>query len=263
VAKYQVRGKSSSPATAAGNSTTATPSTAQNAGGPAPGVLLGISGGWLVAVAPWVFGGSLGFLLATIMRLLPVHWGALVFFSILGVGASFFVKEGSFRKWGRRAFGVVIILHILSAWVAPDAPKSVEGLQPGTSILTPSPAQEEQVAPLSPNPPPEAPIYRERISQIPGKRIVLTKSKTINLPPGQKDICFSWLGYNTNGDRVNQQLTLGGVEFSTQGSNCFPVEMEGEVEVKFLNPPQTEVDTYKIIKGKGGQGEYPFIKLPQ
>jgi hypothetical protein len=126
-----------------------------------------------------------------------------------------------------------------------------------------SAGQQEQGGSSSTTPTPEAPIARERIAKIPGKVIVLTKSKTITLPPGQKDICFSWLGYNTNGDRVNQQLTIGGVQFSTQGSNCFPVEMEGEVEVKFLNPPQTEVDTYKIIREKGGQGEYPFIKLPK
>jgi hypothetical protein len=124
-----------------------------------------------------------------------------------------------------------------------------------------SAGQQEQGGSSSTTPTPEAQIARERIAQIPGKVFVLTKSKTITLPPGQKDICFSWLGYNTNGDRVNQQLTIGGVQFSTQGSNCFPVEMEGEVEVKFLNPPQTEVDTYKIIREKGGQGEYPFIKL--
>lgn len=119
-------------------------------------------------------------------------------------------------------------------------------------------AGQEQVEP-SPTPTNEAPIARERIAQIPGKVIVLTKSKTITLPPGQKDICFSWLGDSTG--RWNQSLEIGNQTFSTQGSNCFPVTQEGSVEVKFINPPQTEVDTYQFAKKQiGGQGEYPFIK---
>jgi hypothetical protein len=171
--------------------------------------------------------------------------------------------QGVMKLWTVLSIAGIIALMLATRF----APGLIQSLDYSNSSVPPpteqSAGQQEQV--VSPSPPPtsEAPIARERIAQIPGKVIVLTKSKTINLPPGQKDICFSWLGYNTNGDRVNQQLTIGGVQFSTQGSNCFPVEMEGEVEVKFLNPPQTEVDTYKIIRAKGGQGEYPFIKLPK
>jgi len=123
-----------------------------------------------------------------------------------------------------------------------------------------SAGQQEQGGSSSTTPTPEAPIARERIAQIPGKVIVLTKSKTITLPPGQKDICFSWLGDSTG--RWNQSLEIGDQTFSTQGSDCFPVTQEGSVEVKFINPTQTEVDTYQFAKNqKEGQGEYPFIKL--
>lgn len=245
MAKYQVRGKSSSPATAAGNSTTATPSTAQNAGGPAPGVLLGISGGWLVAVAPWVFGGSLGFLLATIMRLLPVHWGALVFFSILGVGASFFVKEGSFRKWGRRAFGVVIILHILSAWVAPDAPKSVEGLQPGTSILTPSPAQEEQVAPPSPTPEVwDSTQFSDRGG------IILDKPSQEIFIPLDSELCISELIDPDTGGNLLQRVTVGTDEYNTRMSQCWDIS-PGKISILVGHPEGAVIeDEYKRFGGK-------------
>jgi hypothetical protein len=175
---------------------------------------------------------------------------ALGVISLIG----FFASSGKQKRISAFLLGSSLLLGIISFSVlSPYSPPSTEQ----------SAGQQEQGGSSSTTPTPEAPIARERIAQIPGKVIVLTKSKTITLPPGQKDICFSWLGYNTNGDRVNQQLTIGGVQFSTQGSNCFPVEMEGEVEVKFLNPPQTEVDTYKIIREKGGQGEYPFIKLPK
>ena len=213
--------------------------------------------GWMVASAPWAFWGSLIILTSLALRWIPFNWGLMLFFALLGGGASLLLKKSKTISFFRWMSGGIILTTILSAWFFPQLPAAVESYQPGVS------SPQEQVASPSPPPTSEAPIARERIAQIPGKVIVLTKSKTINLPPGQKDICFSWLGYNTNGDRVNQQLTIGGVQFSTQGSNCFPVEMEGEVEVKFLNPPQTEVDTYKIIREKGGQGEYPFIKLPK
>jgi hypothetical protein len=174
---------------------------------------------------------------------------------ILGIISliGFFASTGNQRKISGALLALSIFLGIVT----------FSGYN--SSPLNPTPTeqsarQQEQAGSSSPTPTPEAPIARERIAQIPGKVIVLTKSKTITLPPGQKDICFSWLGDSTG--YWNQSLEIGNQTYTTQGSDCFPVTQEGSVEVKFINPPQTEVDTYQFAKNqKEGQGEYPFIKL--
>jgi|GEM_PF-1144346 hypothetical protein len=217
----------------------------------------GSSGKNSVNIPAWIMPIGIAYLIIRGLFIIGRNYITIFYWVIIAILAFFAIL--SFWNGKNRWLSLVLIVAIgCIIWFNQAHIDSFK--QQSTSPTEQSARQEQVNQSPSPIPTPEAPIARERIAQIPGKVIVLTKSKTITLPPGQKDICFSWLGDSTG--RWNQSLEIGNQTFSTQGSNCFPVTQEGSVEVKFINPPQTEVDTYQFVKKQiGGQGEYPFIKL--
>ena len=240
----------SSPATASGS--TGANSTPSPASASAPG--------WMVASAPWAFWGSLIILTSLALRWIPFNWGLMLFFAILGGGASLLLKKSKTISFFRWMAGGIILTTILSAWFFPQLPAAVESYQPGVS------SPQEQVA--SPSPPPEE-IPSTGIVVVSGKKITLTGDGTYSVPMGRKSLCLTNLGMKDGSQYVVQDVTVAGVEYIFSGTECksLPYELEGDVIIDFFpgkdhGTPRGFKKLYKYWKSQpGGQAEWPVIRI--
>ncbi|MGA1050623.1 MAG: hypothetical protein ACO3TG_03945 [Minisyncoccia bacterium] len=223
------------PAAAPANSGGKTPNSQKSV---SPGILLGISGGWLVA-RMFLLGGSLW-----ILEIIAVIIAAGIAHSKGGKGQKVTAK-------------IIIILAVLNFFI-PGFNSWVKGIR--DNQLNPSPpeqsTQQEQVAPA----PVEEEVDKRAILPVSKKYILLKRNGQYKVSPGKYKVCISWLGDKTG--YYNQGVKLNNEEFIATGSSCVQKEINTEfINVEFINPPQIEVDTYLMMRNsKGGQGVYPFVE---
>ncbi len=239
---------SSSTTSSSNSSKTSSPSSPAPAGkgkgvslpsGTFPHLLLGVSGGWLLA-RMLLFGGAL----------LPLEIIAI----LIGAGVSHFT--GGNKPLSKLVMGVALLNFF------------IPGLNPGVKQIREAqlnpPAPIEQVAPPVEEPPPST----ERVV-VSGKKITLTGDGNYSVPKGRKSLCFTHLGLVDGSTRVPQELTLNGESFSTLGTKCFPLkeELEGNLQVDFFS--EQDYGAPEKVKGiyaywntqPGGQSEWPVIRL--
>lgn len=210
--------------------------------GTSPNLLLGLSGGWLLA-RMLLFGGAL----------LPLEIIAI----LIGAGVSHF---GGNKPLSKLVMGVALLNFF------------IPGLNPGVkqireAQLNPPPTEQsagqEQVNPSpSPTPTPRA-THRVVAS---GEVIVLDGDKAITIPEGRKSLCFSYLGIP--GDKmVNQEVKIGEEIFSEMGTVCEDIShLSGGFSVVLFpddNWSSQQIrDFYAYWRDQpGGQGEFPIIRI--
>jgi hypothetical protein len=221
---------------------------------------------WVTWWAPRVFWGSFLIMILIMMRWIPFNWGWMVFFAILGGGASLFIKKNKLVGFFRWVAAGILIVTMLSAWFAPDLPKAVEGYEPGTA--TPSPAPQEQVATPSTIPTPEAPRSTRTFEGDGIKRVTLEDDGEFQIPAGDGDLhlLIPNLGKKDGSEAKSVYLTISGVEYIAMGSEEFrlPQELKGKtVKVDFFPGKKTNVKKlYSFWKNEpGGQADKPVIVL--
>jgi hypothetical protein len=219
--------------------TTQTTSSTASINTAVPGILLGMGGSWLVA-RMFLFGGAL-WLLEIV---------AIVVIS--GVAHS---KGGKGQKVTAKIIIGLAVLNLFipgfNSWV-----KEIRDNQLNPSPPEQSTYQQEQVPPA----PVEEEIDKRAILPRTNTPIYIKKSGQYKVKPGKYRLCFSWLGDETG--YYNQGLRIDNEEFISNGLNCFQKNISSNIiNVEFINPPQTEVDTYIMTRNKkGGQGLYPFLE---
>lgn len=236
-----------SPASAAGNSKTASSNKAsQNSGAPVPGVLLGLSGGWLVARI-FLFGGSL--------------W-LLEIIAMVAMAGFSHSKGGKVQKRVATAIIAVALLNLFVPGINPWI-KSLRESQLHPPPPTEQSAGQEQVNP-SPSPTPTPRATHRVIAS--GEVIVLDRNKAITIPEGRKSLCFSYLGIP--GDKmVNQKVKIGEEIFSEMGTVCKDIShLSGNLPIVIFpddNWSSQQVrDFYAYWRDQpGGQGEFPIIRI--
>jgi hypothetical protein len=260
------------------------------------------SGWWLVGLVLIVGGGlilyrisgaSVGITQLDFLKKIPGNKSWLVY-GLVALSTLYYVLLGfGVFKWEWVQFNVLIMLLIiaLSAILAgsKDIPSSLQGViklwallsiagilalmiairfAPGlidsldyshSSTPPEQSTQQEQLAPA----PVEEDIDKRAILPRTNNPIYLTQSGQYKVKPGKYRLCFSWLGDETG--YYNQGLRIDNEEFISNGLNCFPKNISSNlVNVEFINPPQTEVDTYMMTRNKkGGQGLYPFLETTE
>lgn len=215
-----------------------------------PGILLGISGGWLVA-RMFLLGGSLW-----ILEIIAVIIAA-------GIAHS---KGGKGQKVTSK---IIIILAVLNFFI-PGFNSWVKGIR--DNQLNPSPpeqsTQQEQVAPA----PVEETISTERVV-VSGRKITLTGDGTYTVPTGRKSLCFTAMG-KTDGSEISDQtveIEYKGekLRYSSLGSKCliFPDNIVGKIKVDFFpgkswGEEPVLSNMYKRYRTMpGGQGDWPVIRI--
>ncbi len=243
----------SNPSSTTSSGTSSTPSTpsspapAGNSGSgmkipsASPGLLLGLSGGWLLA-RMFLFGGALW----------PIEAIAIL------------VADGFAYTQGGKGQKKLALLIMALAGINLFFPGFNQGVKNVRETQINPPAPIEQVAP----PIEEAPPSTERIV-VSGKKITLTGDGTYSVPKGKKSLCFTNLGMKDGSSNKSQYLTINGVEYISLGTEChdLPENLEGKVVIDFF--PDKEYGTpegvrklYAYWKSQpGGQSELPIIRL--
>jgi len=186
----------------------------------------------------------------------------MVFFAILGGGASLFIKKNKLVGFFRWIATGILIVTMLSAWFAPNLPQAVESYQPGTSVT--SPAQEEQVAPtpVEEMPSTERVVVARRKIQLIGDGEHMIP---VNFTDNNKYICFLNLGMENGDARKSQFLTINGVEYSSLGEGCYKIKenLSGKFNIKFFpNPEFGNLSLYEYWRNQpGGKGILPYIAI--
>ena len=236
-----------SPAPASGNSTASSKKASQNAVSPGPGVLLGISGGWLIA-RMFLFGGSL--------------W-LLEIIAIATMAGFAHSKGGKGQKKFAKAIIGFAILNLLfpglNSWI-----KGFRESQLNPPTTEQSAEQPQQVAPA----PVEEIPSTERVV-VAGRKITLTGDGTYTIPAGKKSLCFTHLGIKDGSTRVPQELSMNGEIFNTLGTKCFELreDLSGVIIVDFFpekdyGSPSNIVKVYNYWRSQpGGQAEWPIIRI--
>ena len=238
--------KKASTSTSTTSSPSSSPAPAGNSGSgmkipsASPGVLLGVSGGWLLA-RMLLFGGAL----------LPLEIIAI----LIGAGVSHFT--GGNKLLSKLVMGIALLNFFFP------------GLNPGVKQIREAqlnpPAPVEQEAPA---PPVEEPPSTERVV-ISGKKITLTGDGNYSIPKGRKSLCFTNLGMKDGSSNTSQYMTLNGKEYISLGTEChdLPEDLEGKVIVDFFpgkeyGTPEGVKKLYAYWKSQpGGQSELPIIRL--
>ena len=219
-----------SPAPASGNSKTASSNKAsQNSGAPVPGVLLGLSGGWLVA-RMFFFGGTL--------------W--LIEIIAISVAAGFVYPKGG--KVQKRFATAIIAVALLNLFVPGINPR-IKSLR--ESQLNPPPpteqsvGQEEQVAPPSPTPEVwDSTQFSDRGG------IILDKPSQEIFIPLDSELCISELIDPDTGGNLLQRVTVGTDEYNTRMSQCWDIS-PGKISILVGHPEGAVIeDEYKRFGGK-------------
>jgi hypothetical protein len=208
-----------------------------------PGVLLGVSGGWLLA-RMFLFGGALW----------PIEAIAIL------VADGFAYAQGG--KGQKKLALLIMVLAGINLFF-PGFNQGVKDVRE-TQINPPAPIEQEAPAPPVEEPPPST-----EKAVISGEKITLTGDGTYSVPKGRKSLCFTHLGLVDGSTRVPQELTLNGKSFSTLGTKCFPLkeELEGNLQVDFFSEqdygaPGKVKGIYAYWKTQpGGQSEWPVIRL--
>lgn len=235
----------SSPAPASGSNTASSKTVLQSTG--SPGVLLGLSGGWLVA-RMFFFGGTL--------------W--LIEIIAISVAAGFvYPKGGKVQKRFATAIIAVALLNLfvpgLNPWI-----KGLRDSQLNPPTIEQSADQPQQVSPA----PVEETPSTERVV-VAGRKITLTGDGTYTIPAGRKSLCFTHLGIHDGSTRVPQEIKIGDEIFNTLGTKCFSLreELSGKIEVDFF-PNREYGDIKNVIKvynywrnQPNGQSEWPVIRI--
>jgi hypothetical protein len=129
------------------------------------------------------------------------------------------------------------------------------------SVTPPSNVQKDQKPQAAPAETGEA-LHKEPILPLTSSPTHLKKTGTYNVGVGNHRLCFSWLGDNSGWH--GQLITIDGVEYKAGGGGgaCYKLVTQNDViVVKFIFPPQLEMDTYDLVsRERGGQGIYPFIE---
>lgn len=194
--------------------------------------------GWMVASAPWAFWGSLIILTSLALRWIPFNWGLMLFFAILGGGASLLLKKSKTISFFRWMAGGIILTTILSAWFFPQLPAAVESYQPGV------PSPQEQVA--SPSPPPE--VWDSTQFSDRGGIVLDKPSQEISIA-SDSELCISELIDPDTGGNLLQRVTVGTYEYNTRMSNCWDL-VPGNVSILVGHPDGAEVgNEYKKFRG--------------
>jgi hypothetical protein len=175
----------------------------------------------------------------------------------ISVAAGFVYPKGG--KVQKRFATAIIVVALLNLFVTGLNPW-IKGLR--DSQLNPPTTEKSAEHPqqVSPAPVEEEIISKEPILPRTNNPTILKKSGEYNIPKGKYRLCFSWLGHD-NG-YVNQGLKIGEQEFASTESKCLLVDIiSDKTNIDFINPYQTDMDTYEIIsKQPGGQGVYPFLE---
>lgn len=207
-----------------------------------PGLLLGLSGGWLLA-RMFFFGGALG----------PIEASAIL------IADGFAYKNGG---KGQKKLAALIIGFTALNLVFPGIIPWIRGFREA-QINPPAPV--EQVAP----PPVEEPPPSTERVVVSGKKITLTGDGTYSIPKGRKSLCFTNLGMKDGSSNTSQYMTLNGKEYISLGTEChdLPEDLEGKVIVDFFpgkeyGTPEGVRKLYAYWKSQpGGQSELPIIRL--
>jgi hypothetical protein len=231
------------PASSGGASSASTAS--KNSGN--SGVLLGISGGLLIA-RMFLFGGAL--------------W--LLEIIVIVITAGFAHSKGG--KGQKVTAKIIILLAVLNLFI-PGFNSWVKGIR--DNQLNPSPpeqsAQQEQVAPA----PLEETISTERVV-VSGRKITLTGDGTYSdIPLGIKSLCFSHWGIKDGSTNVPQQISINGEIFNALGKKCFALDenLSGKIIVDFFpnldyGEPEKVKNIYNYWRSQpGGQAEWPIIRI--
>lgn len=234
--------RSTSPAPAMGNST-ATPSASSGGGSAQKGK----------SIPSWIIPLGIAYLvirgLFIIWRnyITPLDWIAIVLISFFAI----------LNFWNGKNRWLSLVLIVAVGCIIWFNQAHIDSFKPKTPTTEQSAEQPQQVAP--------APVEEEIISKEPilprtNNPTILKKSGEYNIPKGKYRLCFSWLGHD-NG-YVNQGLKIGEQEFASTESKCLLVDIiSDKTNIDFINPYQTDMDTYEIIsKQPGGQGVYPFLE---
>lgn len=231
---------SPSPTPASGSTGANSSPASQNTGGPAPGVLLGLSGGWLIA-RMFFFGGTL--------------W--LIEIIAIATMAGFAHSKGGKgqKKFAKAIIGFAILNLLfpgLNSWI-----KGFRESQLNPPTTEQSAGQEQITQSLTPSPNPD---WRRETLPSSNKAIVIERSGTIVLPEGKKRLFFSHMGDET-GD-LSPVITIAGKDYSAKGAGDFllPEEVKGKVKVNFNGWDDKSypggLDAYQYYKAKK-----PFIEL--
>lgn len=233
---------SSSPAPATSGGTASANTASKNSGN--SGILLGVSGGWLVA-RMFLFGGALWLLEITAI--------------VITAGVAH--KNGN--KGQKKIAWIIIALTVLNLFI-PGFNSWVKGIR--DNQLNPSPPeqstkQQEQAAPA----PVEETISTERVV-VSGRKITLTGDGTYTVPSGKKSLCFENLGMKDGSSKKSQYLTINGIEYSALGTEChsLPDDLKGKTFVELFNgkPRDRVKKIYDYWKSQpGGQSEWPIIRI--
>jgi hypothetical protein len=227
---------SPAPAPASSGGTPTTSKSSKNSGN--SGILLGISGGWLVA-RMFLFGGALWLL------------------EIIAIVITAGVAHSKGGKGQKVTAKIIIGLAVLNLFI-PGFNSWVKGIRDNqlNTNTEQSSQQQEQAAPA----PVEEELDKRAILPRTNNPRYLTKSGQYEVKPGKYRLCLSWLGYDTG--YVNQWIKVNEVEYKASGSECHLLPIHDNIiKVEFLNPPQNEFDTYLLTRNKNqGQGIYPFLE---
>jgi hypothetical protein len=231
------------PASSGGASSASTAS--KNSGN--SGILLGVSGGWLVA-RMFLFGGALW-----ILEIIAIV-----------ITAGFAHKNGN--KGQKKIAWIIIFFAGVNLFI-PGFNSWVKGIR--DNQLNPSPPeqstqQQEQVAPA----PLEETISTERVV-VSGRKITLTGDGTYTVPSGKKSLCFENLGMKDGSSKTSQYLTIDGIEYSALGTKCHALDdtLNGEITVDFFpgkdyGSKEGVEKLYNYWRSQpGGQAEWPIIRI--
>ena len=203
-------------------------------------------------------------------------------------------------KWGWVQFNVLIMLLIiaLSAVLAgsKDISSSLQGVMKLWTVLsiagiialmiatrfTPGLIQSLDYSNSSVPPPTEQSAGQEQVATAPatieeipstermvwaGKKIVLAGDGEYLFLKGKKSLCITALGMKDGSTLVPQDITIGGISYSTLGSKCqeLPAELENIVIVDFSpgkpwGTKEAIINIYIEYNSKpGGIGQLPFM----
>lgn len=219
-----------SPTPAAGSTVANSSPASQNTGGPAPGVLLGLSGGWLIA-RMFFFGGTL--------------W--LIEIIAIATMAGFAHSKGG---KGQKKFAKAIIGFAILNLLFPGLNSWIKGfresqLNPPTTEQS---AGQEQVNP-SPSPTPTPEVWDSTQFSDRGGILLDKPSQEISIPP-DSELCMSELIDPDTGGNLLQRVTVGTDEYNTRMSKCWDIST-GKISIQVGHPEGAVIgDEYKRFGGK-------------